>query len=64
MLDPPVEGRVLVREWSEANRAGAPEIRTLPVDDVYARLERAHEARRRINVNLLRIRSWLDGRPV
>ena len=59
MIARPHAGRVRVQEWTEANRAGAAHAAVLSIDDVYARLERAFEARRRINVDLGRIREWL-----
>ena len=61
MIARPAAGRVHVREWTEANRAGTSRDEMLSVDDVYARLERAYEARRRMNVELGRVREWLGA---
>ena len=60
-LSRPVGGRVHVREWSGENWAGPPVERDLATGEVLARLQRAYDQRRRINLELLRIRSWLDG---
>jgi hypothetical protein len=62
MISRPSGDRVRVREWSTANWVEATE-RELAVKDVYARLERAERRRRRISVDMLDVRAWLDQRP-
>ncbi len=62
MISRPAEGRVRVREWSPANWASEPPEIELPVDEVYARLARADRQRRRISVEMPRVREWLGGR--
>ncbi len=57
----PVGGTVHVREWSGDNWASAPVERDLPTSEVLARLQRAYDQRRRMSVELLRVRAWLDG---
>ncbi len=61
MISRPAEGRVRVREWSPASWALEPSEVELPVDEVYARLARAERQRRRISVEMLRVREWLGG---
>jgi hypothetical protein len=41
--------------WSEG-----PLERELPVDEVYSRLARAERERRRVSVEMLRVRAWLE----
>ena len=55
-------GAVRVREWSDANWAGPAAERVMAAEDVYATVERAHRARRRVTVSLAELRAWLDGR--
>lgn len=62
MLGRPVNGQVHVREWTTGNWATAPLERDTPVADVFAIFQKAYDARRRMNVSLGDIRSWLDGR--
>ena len=62
MISRPADGRVRVREWSPANWAWEPPETELPVDEVYARLARADRERRRISVEMPRVRAWLGGR--
>ncbi len=63
IISRPVDGRVRVREWSPANwGAEAPE-RELPADAVYSRIERAYRQRRRVSVDMYRVRTWLGGSP-
>ena len=62
MISRPADGVVHVREWSPANWAHEPREEDLPVDAVYARLERAERQRRRISLEMPRVRAWLDGR--
>ncbi|HEU4565719.1 MAG TPA: hypothetical protein VFS05_13755 [Gemmatimonadaceae bacterium] len=54
-------GMVQVREWTPATWSGAPTERVLPADEVYARVRRAHDQRRRVSVELAELRAWLDG---
>jgi hypothetical protein len=56
-------GAVRVREWTSDTWASAGAERVLLTEDVYARVERAHHERRRVSVELPRLRAWLDGRP-
>ena len=61
MISRPADGRVRVREWSPANWASEPPETELAVDEVYARLARADRQRRRISVEMPRVRAWLGG---
>ena len=60
MLSRPSGGRVHVREWSPMNWSEGPLERELPVDEVYSRLARAERERRRVSVEMLRVRAWLE----
>ena len=62
VLHRPADGRVFVREWGDANWASSGTDRVLPVADVYGRVRRAYDQRRRVSVELARLRAWLDGR--
>ncbi len=62
MISRPSAGRVRVREWSPANWSEEAREHELPVDEVYSRIERADRQRRRISVEMLRVRAWLEGR--
>jgi hypothetical protein len=55
----PTSGSVRVREWSSENWAGPATERVVSVDEVYARIERAVRERRRVSVELPRLRAWL-----
>ena len=61
MISRPSGGRVRVREWSPANWSEGPLEHELPVDEVYSRLARAERERRRVSVEMLRVRAWLEG---
>ena len=61
MIGRPQAGRVHVREWSTGGWNAEPIERDVGVDELYASLERATNARRRISQDLYLIRSWLDG---
>jgi hypothetical protein len=61
VISRPTGGRVRVREWSGESWAGMPCEREWTVDDLYARLDRAHRARRRITAEMYAIRAWLGG---
>ncbi len=63
MISRPADDRVRVREWSPANWVSGPVEVELPVDEVYARLEGAERQRRRISIEMPRVRAWLGGAP-
>ena len=61
VISRPSHGHVRVREWSGETWNGIPDERRWPVGDLYARLDRAYRARRRITVEMYAIRAWLGG---
>lgn len=63
MLARPAGGRVHLREWSTHNWSGAPDEREATVAEALDIFQRAHDARRRMNVALKGIEAWLGGRP-
>jgi hypothetical protein len=57
----PTDGRVRVREWSGADWSSPPREREVTVDALYAEIERAQRAGRRVNQGLYAVRLWLTG---
>lgn len=61
VISRPDAGHVRVREWSGEDWSGIPGETLWRIDDLYARLERARHARRRITAEMYAIRAWLSG---